>query len=355
MRLLYLSNINWNWTKQRPQFLAEELSKHYQLTYVQRYRFHSLPVRNESSIIIKELFRLPLSRFKIVKVINNLGYKIQLFFSCRRADIIWFTSPEMYACVPEALFRKKITVYDCMDDMIELYPRYKEMAKHERLLFQKASIVLCSSLYLSDKLQQRYGDREISVINNAVSSSFMESSPSWPIVNRNNLEKDSIVMTYIGSISSWMDFNLLERIHHKFPQIKICLWGPHDVEIPEGIGIDYRGVTEHKNVAGILSRSDILIMPFVVNELIKSVNPVKLYEYIYSGKPCLAPKYGESLQFNEFVYLYDSYEDCLVAIDGMIKGEVVQKPQKQCADFVKKNTWANRCLSIVEAIQRHVS
>ena len=103
-------------------------------------------------------------------------------------------------------------------------------------------------------------------------------------------------------------------------------------------------------MSSILSSSDILIMPFVVNELIESVNPVKLYEYIYSGKPCLAPKYGESMQFKEYVNLYESHEECLSQIENIIKGDLKQKPQEACREFVKHNTWSDRAKSIKECL-----
>lgn len=351
MELLYLSNVVWNWTKQRPQFLAEELSKYYSLTYVQKKRFINEPVKNDGAVRIKTLNRLPLSRFRLIKIINNFLYKLQLYSCCRKTDIIWFTSPEMYPCIPSFFFKRKITVYDCMDDMIELYPTYKDMAKHEKYLYQNASIVFCSSSYLAGKLVSRYGKRSITVINNAVSSSFIESGDKTLPNKAPKTNDDTKVMTYIGSISSWMDFELLGIIHKNFPQIKIRLWGPHDVDIPADSGIDYCGVTEHKYVAGILSSSDILIMPFVVNELIKSVNPVKLYEYIYSGKPCVAPKYGESLQFAEFVNLYDSCDNCLSIIEGILKGKITQKPKERCEVFVVENTWSSRVLKIVDSIK----
>lgn len=351
MELLYLSHVSWNWTKQRPQFLAEELSNYYKVTYVQKRSFQKERIRNNETVDIKRLFRLPLSRYMIVRVVNNILFKVQLFFDCQRAEVIWFTSPEMYSCIPYCFFSRKITVYDCMDDMIELYPLDKEMKKHEQLLYKKASLVFSSSLYLANKLKKRYGERSIKVINNAISNEFEQKPLTLPSNINMHLDANEIILTYVGSISSWMDFSLLRKIHERFPHIIINLWGPHDVMIPDQSGINYCGTVNHQFVSSILSSSSILIMPFVVNELIRSVNPVKLYEYVFSGKPCVAPKYGESLQFSNFVFLYDNPDECVTIIGDIINGVLSQRPIDECRRFVGNNTWKSRTVHIQESIQ----
>lgn len=343
MKLLYLSHVSWNWTKQRPQFLAEELSHKYEVTYVQEGSLRSRLYNSNETVRIKRLSLLPFSRLNIIRRINEFLYKVQLYRLCKECDIIWFTSPQVVNWIPKRFFINKSTIYDCMDDMIELYPCDKTMGANEAVLYKKAKLVLASSSHLAGKLKQRYGSREIQIVNNAISDKFDITTGALPREYCDFFETDKIILSYVGSISSWMDFDLLEAIHVKFPQITINLWGPqHDINIPEYEGINICGKVEHKYVSSILSSSDILIMPFVVNELIESVNPVKLYEYIFSGKPCLAPSYGESLQFENYVSLYKSHEECISLIDKILNGEIKQKSIVDCRDFVKNNTWKNR-------------
>ena len=351
MKLLYLSHVPWNWTKQRPQFLAEELSCVYDLTYVQERSFRSSSQNNAKSFRFERLFLLPFSRFSILKRINMILHKVQLYALCNKCDIVWFSSPQVVNWVPKRVFKNKITVYDCMDDMIELFPSDKEMGVNETFLYKSASIVISSSSHLAGKLKHRYGPREIQIVNNAISANFATSSDALPEEYSKFFERDKTILTYVGSISSWMDFDLLKAIHNKFPQITINLWGPpHEVKIPELDGINLCGTVEHKFVSSILSASDILIMPFIVNELIESVNPVKLYEYIFSGKPCLAPLYGESLPFKDFVCLYKSHDECISVIESILNEGIKQKSITECRDYVKNNTWKNRVDIINNAI-----
>lgn len=351
MRLLYISHVPWDWTKQRPQFLAEELMNHYQVIYVQMGSFRKKTVINDKTVEIKSLFHIPFARFSLINYLNLLLYKIQLANLCRKADMIWFTSPQVLNWIPKRFFDSKFTVYDCMDDMIELFPSEKKMRINEYKLFQQAALVLSSSAHLAEKLKRRYGNRDITIVNNAISSQFDSAATPLPSDYNKYFDKDKFTLSYVGSISSWMDFELLSVIHEKYPQITINLWGPpHDVKIPVNCCINLCGTVEHKYVSSILSLSDILIMPFVVNELIESVNPVKLYEYIYSGKPCIAPLYGESLPFENFVSLYRTHDECISIIEKIVKGDLQQKSLADCKAFVKNNTWKNRVDDIYEAI-----
>ena len=97
--------------------------------------------------------------------------------------------------------------------------------------------------------------------------------------------------------------------------------------------------------------ADALFMPFIVNELVLSVNPVKLYEYIYSGKPCLAARYPESEKFKDFAYLYQGDEEFGALISRLEAGTLEpRKSLKDCRDFAMENTWDVRYSKIKDIL-----
>lgn len=350
-RILYLSHVSWNWIKQRPQFLAEELSKYYKVTYVQSKVYNKELISNETTVPIKKLFRLPFVRFNVIRLLNSLFYKLQLFFQALKSDIIWMSSPEMLDYVFPMFLKRKVVIYDCMDDMLELCPphRIEEFKKLEYRLYDVADVILCSSQYLSQKLKQRYGEKKITIVNNAIKNDLGGLNAECCKIN---VKKENIfTITYIGSIDYWMDFDLIRAIHNRFPKIEFKFWGPNHVDIPQNIGIEYCGVAEHSRISKIMEESNLLIMPFIVNELIKSVNPVKLYEYIYSGKPCLAPNYGETEQFSQFVFLYNTAEDCFDFIEKVMYNRYTHKKKEECEAFALLNTWHARGISIKNQIE----
>ena len=139
----------------------------------------------------------------------------------------------------------------------------------------------------------------------------------------------------------------MKSIINRYKDCEIFLFGPAEIEIPAIERLVYMGTVEHNLIFKIMDEANILIMPFIVNELIKSVNPVKLYEYIYTGKPIIAPLYGESLKFEPYVYLYSNDNECLEFIDQIKKRvNVIKKTKDECVSFCSNNTWEDRINTI---------
>ena len=238
-----------------------------------------------------------------------------------------------------------------MDDLPEFEPtieRREKLEAAEFSVYAEADIVIASSEYLKGKLIQRYGERSVYVVNNAIKRiSNDEISPLSPEV-KDRMPDGRFIITYIGTIERWIDMKLVLEILHRNPEVDFCFFGPLRVELPQHERIHYCGMVPHEMVFSVMDHSDALIMPFVLNELILSVNPVKLYEYIYSGKPCLAPRYGESESFGEYAYLYDSSDECFSIIKELVNGMAAKHTVEESRAFAMHNTWKER----VEQIEK---
>jgi len=92
-------------------------------------------------------------------------------------------------------------------------------------------------------------------------------------------------------------------------------------------------------------------MPFKITPLIESVNPVKLYEYIWANKPIIAPKYSESEKFSRYVYLYEGYRDLKKIIDEIKCNNYNPKyTLEEGESFIKINDWDSRATDIMKII-----
>ena len=115
--------------------------------------------------------------------------------------------------------------------------------------------------------------------------------------------------------------------------------------------INYEGIVEHSKLYMFIQDYDCLIIPFIVNEIIKAVDPVKLYEYIAFGK-CIISVYYEELEFfKEFVYFYTTHEEYHNLIEDLMqKGFPPKYNIRQQKKFLIENSWEERYKQILEAI-----
>lgn len=363
-KILYLTSIPWAWIKQRPQFLAEYLSKDYEVTYcykrptVIKKKDLKTNITDLKSITLKfKSFRIiPFRSIPIIKKlklewINRFLLKFQIP-NPDNYDIIWVTSATLFDLLPNYIKKQPNIVYDCMDDLLE-FPlvqgseskRALLMRKENRLLID-SKLVISSADYLKNKIVSRSGipENKVCVINNAIELPKIEKHTNLPneVCGAIDIIKNiKLSMIYIGTIDEWFDFDSINYVLDKTDGLELVLFGPLRGTLPDNKKIHYLGTVQRDYIFDIMEAADILVMPFKLNELIRSVNPVKLYEYIYAGKHVIATKYGETMKFEKYAHLYEDKEDFLKIINT-IKSNNCTVNIDSNLKYVQDNTWNNR-------------
>ena len=371
LSILYLMHVHWGWIKQRPHFIAEQLGQmlNVSLFYKRLYRGRSQRlVKNEKQASLQhhELFVLPFQRFQFIDRVNTYLLQFQLMSHIRRVDIVWITFPTMFSYIENILPHETFLVYDCMDDALE-FPSIKSNAylhnvvsENEKRLLKRANAVFVSSEALKNKLIDTYGvERDISVANNAIYLPDFNEGEKKKRLDHIEEFIDSLPgkkLIYIGSVSEWIDFNLIQESLEKYVGIVYILIGPHDTSIPKHDRLICLPPVEHQYVSSLMERADALLIPFKENKLIRSVNPVKIYEYIFSCKPVISLDYGEMTQFSDYIYGYRNNDEYHALIEKIISNQLGLK--RNCAEgrfFVEQHTWAIRVDHMMSIISQSIS
>lgn len=366
-------HIPWGWIKQRPHFLAEALSTDFHIDILckspWKVRKSSLINKNENDLHIKSFIQFPFDKISLLRNVSllNIINKIFLRFSISKKkfnsyDYIWITSISIYPMISHLINDKSVIIWDCMDDELEFGPiknniflldKYREL---ESTLIKRADIIFCSSEYLSKKIQRRTEvSRDIKIVNNAIQLPTIEGETNnVDLQTLNNLEYISEfpnIFMYIGAISEWFNFDILINVLDKEPNMYIVLIGPNDVPIKKHERIIHLGVVNRRWIFHFMEKSTALIMPFKINELIRSVNPVKIYEYIYANRPVIAPYYEEIEKFSNYIHTYNSQDDFLLITKKIIAGELsTLKSEMDNKEFAYNNQWKNRYIEIKKVI-----
>jgi hypothetical protein len=350
-------NVPWGWIKQRPHFLAESLMQDFD---VEIFFKHPLvvPKKNlvnetDNRLKIKGFYQIPFSKIPILKYFSFLEIINRYLASTSLPDVnqynyVWVTSIATYRVIRNLLLPTTKLIYDCMDDELS----FTEIIKNKKLLkrnllteielIKRSNIVFCSSEYLSTKIQERTRiKRKITIINNAIhlpQNLNMKVSTEYKEIA--GLENSFI---YIGMVSDWFDFDLIIKTLDDNPSMNVVIVGPLAIEKISHPRLHYIGAIPHNRIFEIMSIAKVLIMPFKVNELICSVNPVKIYEYIFMDKIVIAPKYGESKKFEDYIYLYDNANDFGNLVKKILDNQLKPKRRKQeNIEFAINNQWSNR-------------
>ena len=351
-KMLYLSNVSWTWIKQRPQFLAEELGRYYEVDVCAKKAYKNKANTEKSDRIKLNDFRMiPFLRFECIRILNLrlFSYRVGKILRKKVYDYIWISSPEYYFCLKESIPNNAIVIYDCMDDSLEFKKTDYEKQlyiKAEKMLMKRADLVISSAEHLRNVLLRRYDEiapGKIKVLNNGLAKRLIDNIHKTKRPISTGKVKNIV---YIGTISEWFDFDLIMSSLEKFDSIKYTLYGPADIEIPSHERMIYKGFVEHEKIDEIMQNADLLIMPFKLNPIVESVNPVKLYEYISSRTPIASIRYGESEKFAPFVYLYKNKEEYFDILCDLNNDKMIEIDAKEAEKFLNNNSWEQRVLKI---------
>lgn len=363
-------NESWYWIKQRPHFIAEYLSSEYKVDVCCEKRYTKL-VNNPvpEGMNVNEIFKFPFAHNPFVKMINSKLQKDLLFRSKfknvpEKYDLVWLSSHKHFQYIKRYIPIDFPVVYDCMDDILE-FKGSKDTKKtwqshfdSEKELYLRSNIVFCSSKRLKDNLIERYGKKEnVFVTNNAIHiNTYKETTNNVNVIPKDLTDLFNFRLKkicYIGSISEWFDFETLISALKQNPGVMAVLVGPSDVAIPDFERLHYHAAIDHGTVMDIMKMADALIMPFQTTPLVLSVNPVKLYEYIYSEVPSISVAYPETEEFKEYVYLYKSAEEFCDYVGKVQRNELsFKRPKGTGISFAEHNTWKERVSDIISHLNK---
>ena len=340
---------DWGWIVQRPHFLALELGKYYDVKvvylkqYIKRWKSQKniLPPANSKYGLYLprqekiSLFR-KISEVTLKKAMGDInGY-----------DAVVIGTPMMYSFIEN--YRGKV-IYDCMDNYVALTEdesMKKEVELCENQLIERSDLILVSSKKLADFVYGRRKEANVVLVRNGYN-------------NKNTYEikkeetREQYHLGYIGTISSWFNFKMLHRCVSEITNVMFHLLGPamgYEAEAEDRIVLE--GVIEHEALYDKIQNYDCLIMPFVLNDIILAVDPVKLYEYISFGKCIISIYYDEIARFEDFVYFYHDDNEFVELVENLGKKGFPAKYNKaQQREFLESNSWEVRGKLVDESIK----
>lgn len=351
-KMMYVMNVEWNWIKQRPHFMAELMAETFDITIMYQYRYgrSGLQQREDNHLNLHPMYLFPkISGIEKLRFINDmlLGMIVKKQIKKEHPDFLYLTYPTQFYCVPKNYTGK--VIYDCMDD----HPAFvrDEKAKTKLLQLEKSLCERCDYMFVTsenllNKCRDRYDlvDKDIQIVRNAYDGNIIEQETV------EQTEK-KLKLAYVGTISSWFNFSVIKESLEEFNDIEYYIYGPIDgVEIPDHDRIKYMGTVEHEKLYSEVKDKDVLLMPFTLNEIIEAVDPVKLYEYINFNKNIVCVKYKEIQRFEQFVYFYNTHDEYMQAIRKLREDRNIKYSLEQREEFLEKNNWKSRAEFIVDII-----
>jgi glycosyltransferase involved in cell wall biosynthesis len=158
---------------------------------------------------------------------------------------------------------------------------------------------------------------------------------------------------FIGSIDGHtFDSKLFVEVAHRLTDVNFVLVG--GCTLPDGWArlpnVHMLGRREYSEVPRYMASCDVLIMPWNRNEWIRCCNPVKLKEYLATGKPIVSTPFPELDRYAGLVTVAPDAAQFAQAIrDGVVAGSDTRAQRAAIAD----QTWRAKSDSVLGELARN--
>jgi len=315
-QILFVSPAAFAALHQRHQSFASELAKlGHQVTFLDPVKTggYSCKIRAVGDNLKIAQLRVP---FKSVShpAIQMLTARFALMLLKEKlkitpaGTILWISEPSLAWL---ARHRWQTIIYDRCDLHGSFPGQHKEAwQRYEELLFARASLISCSHSYLQNTLPENARQKSV-LAGNASADVFFGNS------RRQITDNDRLKLVSAGAHHEWVDTGWLQMLGaHDGLELHLAGTGRGKgyEKLKQQPGVVDHGRLNQSELAKLLKSCDIGLVPFCDIELIRGVDPIKVYEYAASGLQVWAPAVAalrDNALINRFIVTPDDIEKAI--------------------------------------------
>ena len=225
------------------------------------------------------------------------------------------------------------------------------------------SFVLCTAdILYEDMINKRKSNMNVIYVSNGVDyEHFTKINKKLEFTKdyQDILNNKKPVIGYYGALASWFDYDLIRYVANSRKDYNIVLIGSkYDTDfdkekIYELDNVYYLGAKKYDELPSYATKFDICILPFKINSITKSTNPIKIFEYMALNKPIVSTDLNECRKYKS-VLTSKTKEEFLNNIDKTIKG-VSKEYLNTLKTESKENTWESKAKYIIKSLNEYES
>jgi glycosyltransferase involved in cell wall biosynthesis len=313
--------------------------------FVYRPDFPYLPFHLKSPLIAAA--NAPMYRAEISSLLKRFGS----------------TRPWLWAFFAQSLsvldLKFEHVLYDCVDDWPAFFPnpREKKLVAHiDETLCRRAELVFVGSEPLKEK--KASFNPKMFVVNHAADVGHFGKAADPETKIPADLER--IPHPRIGFVGMMepvrFDSDLLSRLASN-PEYHVVIVGGFlggvEKSLPNLPNLHKLGMKAMAELPGYLKGMDVCLMPYRLNDATRSIYPLKLHEYMATGKPVVATAIPAVKGFRELIYVADDERHFLEQVARALKerdSDMVLR-RRACA---REHSWDAHVAEKLRIIQLHL-
>ena len=269
-----------------------------------------------------------------------------------RNPVYWFVVP--HASVVLGRRREEFVVYYCIDDFaafpgvdaVSVQRMDDELSARADQLFVASARLLPGKQKLNTTATLSPHGVDVDLFAKA-----MDPATETPLEVQ-ALRKP--VIGYFGVLGDWIDIELMEYCARNRPEWTFLFIGRISTEVanlrslPNTVFIPPQ---PYASLPGWAKAFDAAVIPYRLTQQVLNSNPLKLREYLATGKPIVTVRAPEIEKFSDVLPLAGNREEFLAQLDTAIQDRSATSRQARL-NSIRGQSWDDRVEAVIEIVRR---
>lgn len=308
-------------------------------------------IPNITNIKVCQPPMIPFLNIPFIRAINrrSVAHHVK-----RQLDALNFKNPILVITAPNAcdyigLFSEKRVVYYCVDDFSQWPGLEKNLVKEmETELIIKSDIHIATSQLLLEKIE-RFG-KHAKLLTHGVDIDFFSNTQTGEHKLLANIPKPRV--GYFGLFDDRSDQELITKIATALPNVSFVITGDIETDtsqIAKLPNIYFTGSIPYSELPAMAMGYDICMLPYKINELTNAIQPLKIKEYLATGKPVISTAIKEAEKLVPLICASNSPEEWLEFIQARLENPT-SLDLKERKTLIKNESWEKKSEQFLEYI-----
>lgn len=254
-----------------------------------------------------------------------------------------------------------LTIYQSVDDMSHSKYVNKHGPRLEENAIRNADFTIVTSSEL--KRLKSVFSQNVFLLPNAANTSVFNTAVTTDLERPpelRDLPPDKKIICYTGNICHRLDYELLIKVARHHHDKVLLMVGPFANLLYKTSGLQampnviFAGRKSLEALPAYLKHSHCCIIPFLCNDLTKSIYPLKVNEYLSAGKPVVSTSFSaDILSFRDVVSIASSHEEFVGQVGAAIEEDNLDLLARR-VEFSAGNNWDSRAQHFIELTQRYL-
>ena len=266
------------------------------------------------------------------------------------------TAPIILTTLPNATeylgsFDEVLSIYYCVDDFT-LWPGVNEIlvVEMERRLLERVDLLVCSSGELA-AIKSREGLRT-EILPHGVDYTHFSRCAAVQYADVAQLAAlPKPVVGYFGLLGEWVNITILESLATDHPEWSLVLMGnvvADTSRLAHFSNVYFTGPVPYAELPDHVAYVDVLILPYHVGGRGKTITPLKLREYIATGKPVVSTAIPECVLYSSHISIAAAGPEFVACVEDALHDTAEKAAERQ--QTVQEESWQNRA----ETLSRYI-